>query len=96
MSNINDKTVGRGTSEPIRSGRADKTLLARQVRRTEKFFKTCQCPIEMVEDMACGFRKDKDGEIYVCSAYSESWYNIKECEFSHKAAEARLKELQGE
>ena len=60
------------------------------------FYRFFDCPIEMVADMACGFRKDKDGEIYVSSAYSESWYNIKECEFSHKAAEARLKELQGE
>ena len=58
------------------------------------FYRFFDCPIEMVADMACGFRKDKDGEIYVSSAYSESWYNIKECEFSHKAAEARLKELQ--
>lgn len=60
------------------------------------FYRFFDCPIEMKEDMACGFRKDKDGEIYVCSAYGGSWYNIKECEFSREAAEARLIELQGE
>ena len=60
------------------------------------FYRFFDCPIEMKEDMACGFRKDKDGEIYVCSAYGGSWYNIKECEFSREAAETRLKELQGE
>lgn len=59
------------------------------------FYRFFDCPIEMKEDMACGFRKDKDGEIYVCSAYGGSWYNIKECEFSREAAEARLNELQG-
>lgn len=58
------------------------------------FYRFFDCPIEMVADMAWGFRKDKDGEIYVSSAYSGSWYNIKECEFSRKAAEARLKGLQ--
>lgn len=59
------------------------------------FYRFFDCPIEMKEDMACGFRKDKDGEIYVCSAYGGSWYNIKECEFSREAAETRLRELQG-
>lgn len=60
------------------------------------FYRFFDCPIEMVADMVCGFRKDKDGEIYVSSAYSGSWYNIKECEFSREAAEARLAELKGE
>ena len=60
------------------------------------FYRFFQYPAEMVEDIACGFRKEKDGELYVCSANSESWYNVKECEFSREAAEARLKELQGE
>ena len=59
------------------------------------FYRFFQYPAEMVEDIACGFRKEKDGELYVCSANSESWYNVKECEFSREAAEARLKELQG-
>lgn len=58
------------------------------------FYRFFWHPNEMVEDMACGFRKEKDGEIYVCSAYSESWYNIKDCEFSLKAAKARLKRMQ--
>lgn len=57
------------------------------------FYRFFQYPAEMVEDIACGFRKEKDGELYVCSANSESWYNVKECEFSREAAEARLKEL---
>ena len=60
------------------------------------FYRFFDCPIEMVADMVCGFRKDKDGKIYVSSAYSGSWYNIKECEFSREAAEARLAELKGE
>ena len=59
------------------------------------FYRFFQYPAEMVEDIACGFRKEKDGELYVCSANSESWYNVKECEFSREAAEARLKELKG-
>ena len=59
------------------------------------FYRFFQYPAEMVEDIACGFRKEKDGELYVCSANSESWYNVKECEFSREAAEARQKELQG-
>lgn len=59
------------------------------------FYRFFQYPAEMVEDIACGFRKEKDGELYVCSANSESWYNVKECEFSREAAEARLKELNG-
>ena len=64
--------------------------------RDDIFYRFFQYPAEMVEDIACGFRKEKDGELYVCSANSESWYNVKECEFSREAAEARLKELQGE
>lgn len=60
------------------------------------FYRFFQYPAEMVEDIACGFRKEKDGELYVCSANSESWYNVKECEFSREAAEERLKELKGE
>lgn len=63
--------------------------------RDDIFYRFFQYPAEMVEDIACGFRKEKDGELYVCSANSESWYNVKECEFSREAAEARLKELQG-
>lgn len=57
------------------------------------FYRFFQYPAEIVEDIACGFRKEKDGELYVCSANSESWYNVKECEFSREAAESRLKEL---
>ena len=64
--------------------------------RDEIFYRFFQYPAEMVEDIACGFRKEKDGELYVCSANSESWYNVKECEFSREAAEARLAELKGE
>lgn len=60
------------------------------------FYRFFQYPAEMVEDIACGFRKEKDGELYVCSANSESWYNVKECKFSREAAEARLAELKGE
>lgn len=63
--------------------------------RDDIFYRFFQYPAEMVEDIACGFRKEKDGELYVCSANSESWYNVKECEFSREAAEARLKELKG-
>lgn len=64
--------------------------------RDDIFYRFFQYPAEMVEDIACGFRKEKDGELYVCSANSESWYNVKECEFSREAAEARLAELKGE
>lgn len=64
--------------------------------RDDIFYRFFQYPAEMVEDIACGFRKEKDGELYVCSANSESWYNVKECEFSREAAEARLKELEVE
>ena len=98
-----EDTLHEASLEAIEALKAENAVLRERLdkaieppcERDDIFYRFFQYPAEMVEDIACGFRKEKDGELYVCSANSESWYNVKECEFSREAAEARLKELQG-
>ena len=98
-----EDTLHEASLEAIEALKAENAVLRERLdkaieppcERDDIFYRFFQYPAEMVEDIACGFRKEKDGELYVCSANSESWYNVKECEFSREADEARLKELQG-
>lgn len=52
MSNINDKTVGRGTSEPIRSGTSRKTSNGNDGRTENLHYGECQTQVKKIENFA--------------------------------------------